>query len=62
MTLQIKPARYSDLDALADVLVKAHANDKLFQQLFLTVPHEQRVAWYADAIQEDMGGEVDAVL
>jgi hypothetical protein len=52
MAFQLKPAGYSDLDAIADVLVKAHANDKLFQQLFLRVPHELRVAWYADAFRK----------
>lgn len=52
MPFQIKPASYPDLDALADVLVKAHVNDALFQELFLKVPHEVRVTWYADAFRK----------
>jgi hypothetical protein len=52
MPFQIRPASYSDLDTLADVLVKAHVNDKLFQQLFLRVPHKVRVTWYADAFRK----------
>jgi hypothetical protein len=51
MTFQTKPASNSDLDTLADVLVKAHANDTLFQRLLLRVPHELRVTWYADAFR-----------
>ena len=52
MAFQIKPASYSDLDAVADVLVKAHVNDKLFQHLFLRVSHEVRVTWYGDAFRK----------
>lgn len=52
MPFQVEPASYADLDILADVLVKAHANDKLFQQLFPRVPHEVRVTWYADAFRK----------
>lgn len=52
MAFKGEPVSYADLDTLADVLVKTHANDKLFQQLFLKVPHEVQVAWYADAFRK----------
>lgn len=52
MAFQIKEASHSDLDTLADVLVEAHVNDRLFQQLFLKVPQEARVTWYADAFRK----------
>jgi hypothetical protein len=52
MPFQVEPASYADLDILADVLVRAHVNDKLFQQLFPRVPHEVQVTWYADAFRK----------
>jgi hypothetical protein len=52
MPFRVEPASYADLDILADVLVKAHVNDKLFQQLFPRVPHGMRVTWYADAFRK----------
>jgi hypothetical protein len=57
MAFQIKLASLSDLDILADVLVKAHVNDELFQHLFRNVPHEARVTWYADAFRKTWAEE-----
>ena len=52
MVFQIQPATYSDLDAIADVLVKAHAIDRLFEQLMPRAPHDLRVKWYANAFRK----------
>ena len=55
MVFQTQPATFSDLEVLADVLVNAHATDRLFEQLMLGVPHEMRVKWYADAFRKTWG-------
>jgi hypothetical protein len=52
MVFQIQAATYSDLNDLADVLVKAHSIDRLFEQLMPRVPYDAQVKWYADAFRK----------
>jgi hypothetical protein len=57
MPFQVQPASYSDLDALADVMVSAHVEDELVTKMMENVPHEVHVKWYADAFRKVWEGE-----
>jgi hypothetical protein len=52
MPFQVLPASYSDLDALADVMISAHVEDELVTKMMENVPHGVHVKWYADAFRK----------
>ena len=52
MAFQVQPATYSDLDALAEVIVLAHVKDELVPTMMGKVAHEVQVKWYANAFRK----------
>jgi hypothetical protein len=55
MAFQVEPATYSDLDALAEVIVSAHVKDELVPTMMRHVSHDAQVKWYADALRNVWG-------
>jgi hypothetical protein len=66
MAFQVQPATYSDLDALANVIVAAHVKDEMVSMMMENVPYEVQVKWYADALKkvwkEDKGARYYKVI